>query len=468
MKNRIRSLDILVISMILAVMMAACSVQVLAEGYIPEETSADLSSVDDVYSLLEDAYIYTYPLVLMEYTAKTLPENELVHARKLADPENKSVVTMNVDTLYTQIMMNLEKEPMVLTVPESDRFMELQVMDAWSNTVVVLDEAGVYAFVKKDDEVELPEGMIRVELPTQMSWVIGRILLKDDEDIANVTKLQDAMDYRPLSLYLSGEEYDSSANGNSINNGIVPVRAVAALTPDEFFGLANELMVVNPPAEADRAMIDSIAAVKVGPGLEFDSGILDDADGSGWEALQKRFFSDISEGSKDFEQDLGQWSYFGEPIGDFGTEYTYRASVAVSGFGANTVEVAIYPKRSVDEDGNEFEGGRDYIMHFDSFPPVQEGSQGFWSVTAYDNESFLIPNALKRYNVNDRSDFQLNDDGSLDVLLTSDEALIERGVGENGEYLLPTSAEGFHLFLRIYLPDVEKLKTWKAPTVTLK
>ena len=34
---------------------------------------------------------------------------------------------------------------------------------------------------------------------------------------------------------------------------------------------------------------------------------------------------------------LGQWSYFGAPIGDFGTEYAYRALVAIAGLGANTV-----------------------------------------------------------------------------------------------------------------------------------
>ena len=467
MKARIKPLNIHIFFMIMVLMLNVCPAQVMAEGSAPEEAPAGLPAVDDVYSLLEDAYIYTYPLVLMEYTAKTLPENKLVHARKLADPESKSVVTLNVDTLYTQIIINLGREPMVLTVPESDRFLEIQVMDAWSNTVAALDEAGVYAFVKQGDDVELPEGITRVELPTQMAWVLGRILLENEADMANVVKLQDAMDYRPLSVYLSGGEYDSSTDDSSINNEIVPVRAVAGLTPDEFFDLANALMVVNPPAEADRDVIDAISVLNVGPGLDFDPGILGDDAESGWAEMQNRFYSDVAAGARNFARKLGQWSYFGAPIGDFGTEYTYRAAVAVSGFGANTVEVAMYPKCSVDEDGNPFDGSKDYILHFESLPPVQEGSQGFWSVTAYDNESFLIPNALKSYNVNDRSDYKLNDDGSLDVLLTSDPALIAQGAGEQGEYLLPTSAEGFQLYLRIYLPDMEQLETWNAPTVTL-
>ena len=59
----------------------------------------------------------------------------------------------------------------------------------------------------------------------------------------------------------------------------------------------------------------------------------------------------IKEGQK-FSKKLGQWDYFGEPIGDFNTEYAYRALVALAGLGANTVEVALYPKIEQDADGN--------------------------------------------------------------------------------------------------------------------
>ena len=34
-----------------------------------------------------------------------------------------------------------------------------------------------------------------------------------------------------------------------------------------------------------------------------------------------------ADGAK-YAQKLGQWIYYGKPIGDFGTEYTYRAMVA--------------------------------------------------------------------------------------------------------------------------------------------
>ena len=60
-----------------------------------------------------------------------------------------------------------------------------------------------------------------------------------------------------------------------------------------------------------------------------------------------------------------------------------------------------------DENGDPFDGSQDYILHFDTLPPVME--TGFRSVTAYGNDDFLIANPLDRYCVNDRSDFRLNE-----------------------------------------------------------
>lgn len=105
-----------------------------------------------------------------------------------------------------------------------------------------------------------------------------------------------------------------------------------------------------------------------------------------------------------FSKQLGQWSYFGAPIGDFGTEYAYRALVAIAGLGANTVEIALYPKTEKDADGNPLTGEKSYILHLESDPQVLDG--GFWSITAYGDDDFLIDNLLDRYCINDRSGFE--------------------------------------------------------------
>ena len=190
---------------------------------------------------------------------------------------------------------------------------------------------------------------------------------------------------------------------------------------------------------------------------QFDTSVLTGDVAENWKTMLTEVrLKLIKEGQK-FSKKLGQWDYFGEPIGDFNTEYAYRALVALAGLGANTVEVALYPKIEQDADGNTLTGEKSYILHFESYPQVLEG--GFWSVTAYGDDDFLIDNPIDRYCINDRSGLQANDDGSVDVILSED-------APQNTINWLPVGAGGFHLFMRIYTPDMDALKTWMAPTIT--
>ena len=227
--------------------------------------------------------------------------------------------------------------------------------------------------------------------------------------------------------------------------------------PITFFNKANELMVKNSPAAADKEMLEKIAAVNIGPGMEFDTSVLTGDVAENWKTMLTEIqLKLIKEGQK-FSKKLGQWDYFGEPIGDFNTEYAYRALVALAGLGANTVEVALYPKIEQDADGNTLTGEKSYILHFESYPQVLEG--GFWSVTAYGDDDFLIDNPIDRYCINDRSGLKVNDDDSVDVILSKD-------APEDTTNWLPVGDGGFHLYMRIYTPDMDALETWTAPTIT--
>mgnify|MGYP000090211383 CR=1 FL=1 len=159
--------------------------------------------------------------------------------------------------------------------------------------------------------------------------------------------------------------------------------------PITFFNKANELMVKNSPAAADKEMLEKIAAVNIGPGMEFDTSVLTGDVAENWKTMLTEVrLKLIKEGQK-FSKKLGQWDYYGEPIGDFNTEYAYRALVALAGLGANTVEVALYPK-------------------------------------------------------------------------------IEQDAPEDTTNWLPVGDGGFHLYMRIYTPDMDALETWTAPTITEK
>ena len=431
---------------------------------------AEPTDADAVWELVSDAYIYAFPLVLTDAT-KTLstntdgsitgraPINQVNHATKLADASFRTVVSPNVDTLYSQAWLDIGAEPVIYVLPEADRFCNVQLLDAWTNTAAVLDKAGAYAIALPSWEGELPEGVTRVDVPTATVWTIARIVLSGNEDLPNVYAIREQMRLLPLSAYLEGGDYIAPAGTYDKENDFVPVNKVLSMSPAEFFNTANVLMQINPPAEDDAKLLEKLAAINVGQGMTFDASILGADAAERWTQMLKGLRATLSAESANYAQNLGQWIYFGRPIGDFGTAYTYRAMVALVGLGANTVDVAIYPKTDTDVTGAALTGEKTYTIHFETLPPTLEG--GFWSVTAYNEENFLIDNPIDRYCINDRSAYRLNEDGTLDLVLSKE-------APEDTSNWLPVSDGEFHLFMRIYLPDMTAMETWEAPVIRVQ
>ncbi len=79
---------------------------------------------------------------------------------------------------------------------------------------------------------------------------------------------------------------------------------------------------------------------------------------------------------------------------------------------------AYYPVGQVDSQGRPLTGAHNYVMHFakGGTPPVN----GFWSLTMYNKEYFLVPNATNRYALSGRDPLKYNDDGSLDLYIQKD------------------------------------------------
>ena len=55
--------------------------------------------------------------------------------------------------------------------------------------------------------------------------------------------------------------------------------------PITFFNKANELMVKNSPAAADKEMLEKIAVVNIGPGMEFDTSVLTGDVAENWKTM---------------------------------------------------------------------------------------------------------------------------------------------------------------------------------------
>ena len=282
--------------------------------------AADSETDENIWETVEDAYVYAFPLVLMDATEISAtnteeavtgkaPVNQFIHSVAQANAQFRNVVTPNVDTIYSQVWYDLSEEPMVYELPETDRFCKVQVLDAWTNTAAVLDQAGAYAITLSTWEGELPKGVTRIDVPTSMAWSITRTILSGEEDLPNVRAIQEKMKLMPLSNYISGDTYEPPKGSYSEENNYVPVDKVLSMDPVTFFNKANELMVKNSPAAADKEMLEKIAAVNVGPGMEFDASVLTGDVAKSWKTMLTEIRPKLVKEGMKFSKKLGQWSY---------------------------------------------------------------------------------------------------------------------------------------------------------------
>ena len=65
------------------------------------------------------------------------PYNQFSHARAFPPADFKAVVRPNVDTLYSSANLDLGLEPVVLSVPATDRYFMLPLLSLWTDVFAV-------------------------------------------------------------------------------------------------------------------------------------------------------------------------------------------------------------------------------------------------------------------------------------------------------------------------------------------
>lgn len=435
----------------------------------------------DKLALLKDATIFTFPLLMIKATEikgtntetatwTQAPINQLIKVPVLADHTAKDVVTPNVDTIYTQAMIDLYQDAVVLELPRTDRFSIMQFMDAYTSTITIIDcmtlpEGGEkFLLTGPYWKGEVPEGMTQIKCPSNSVWMLGRTICADFEDSANVRAIQKQMDMYTLTAHLNCTQADKPKGEFVEAENFIPRNFVLSRTMEQYFDLANKLMLLNPPSAADAEAVSAMAAIGVGPGLDFDPSIFgDEATVTAlWAKNIQDVFAQITIDAAKFAVVNGPWKMSGYPLGIWGTEYGYRAAVSIVAIGANPVDMAVYPNAATDSEGNALSGENKYIIHIDAdgFPPMKE--HGFWSITAYNEVNYLIENEIGRYAIKNNTPYILNEDGSLDIYVQHEKPTDEKQLAN----WLPISEAAFQLYLRVYLPEDEVLNNeWVMPSI---
>lgn len=428
-----------------------------------------------------EAYIFGYPLVLMDVTRRVstnvpkpdenaAPLNRLANRRKFPDSTFSTVVSPNADTLYTFAFLELRDEPMLLSVPEMmGRYYIMQLLDGWTEVFASLGTRttgaarGQFAIAGPGWSGDLPSGVQQVRSSTNMVWIIGRTQTNGKNDYEAVHALQDQYTLVPLSSFgRPCESIIDSPVDPGLDMKTPPVVQVARMNMSTFFSRLNFLMLDNPPRKADAEIIERFKTIGVGPGQQFH---LESMDRSIVAALkncvrdaQERI---ISEARKPHGKSVNGWQYL-TMLGHYGTDYLWRAVVALIGLGANLPEDAIYLRATQDSSGKGFSGAHAYEIRFakGQLPPVN----AFWSITMYNEKQLFVPNVLNRYAIGDRDRIEFNSDGSLSILIQS-----ERPGSEKEANWLPCPPGSFNLTMRLYWPQRAVLDgKWKPPRVERK
>jgi len=385
--------------------------------------------------------------------------NTCVADTKLKDHTMTEIARPNNDTLYISCLMDLRKDPVILEMPAFDSKYASLMITGYDHYVNIPMSTGQGDFKKPEKMLmysartdgykgEPIKGVDRrFEATGDFISAVFRIMphANEPERFKRITKQMQSVKLVTLS------EFDDIT--------FPPV----GKTDFDVFG--NNLLEVmqfvfnhttfDPKNDLDRAILAAYEPLGVVPGRVYDATKVEKIDGARFRAAAERIAATqlakatdpefakkmtdmfLTKGRMTLEMLLFQ-SIFG-PIGMPASEALYPAIATV--------------------DGKPMNAQHDYVIRMakKDLPPAK----AFWSITLYDvKNGFFIPNDRKKYSVGENAGMKLDKDGGIAIYIAAEKP---KDVPEENWLPINRKDEEIGAIMRIYVPDLEKMKTWKAP-----
>jgi hypothetical protein len=439
--------------------------------------AAETISEQDAHAIGVQAYLYFYSPITMDLTRRQLtnavkpeglygPMNTFANISEYPTADTKVVVRPNFDTLYSSAWLDLTKEPMIVSVPDTHgRYYLLPMLDMWTDVFAspgwrtTGTQVGDYAVTSPGWTGSLPAGIVRIDAPTPYVWIIGRTKTDGPADYAAVNKLQAELKITPLSNWGRAAEPVVGTVDPGVDMKTPPKITVDTMPAAKFFAYAAEILKLQPPHITDQPIIAEMQRIGIERGKSFDIDKVGPAIKAGLETAPEDAQKLMAWKINSLARVVNGWSMNTDTMGVYGNYYLKRAIITQLGLGANLPEDAIYPINLADETGKPLDGGSDYVLHFDkgATPPVN----AFWSVTLYDAQGYQVANSLNRFAVSSWMPFKTNPDGSLDLYFQN----ASPGADKEANWL-PAPKGPFNLTMRLYAPQSEALTgKWNPPPV---
>ncbi len=393
--------------------------------------------------------------------------NTVAADTKLKDHTMREIARPNNDSFYTSCLLDLRSEPIVLFLPAFDSKYVSLMVTAYDHYVDVPkatrngdfqkpEKILFYSDRTEDYNGEPVEGVDMVYKATgDFISAVLRIMPHANEPVRfkkiveeiGTTKIQTHSEYQ-------GKETKTVKDINFPDVGQTDLDVFQNNLLEVMQFVFNHISF-DPNDEEDRAILEAYKPLGIVPGNEFDPEKVK-IDGKKFREvaakIQQEYLGKLSDPS--LIKVMAPKMFKTKGLTDLETILT----VSIIGPIGLPMEEAMYPNVT-SADGKPLNAMNDYVVKMtkDELPP----DQAFWSLTLYDKANgFFIPNDRKKYSVGENAGYKLNADGGIEIYIAAKKPA---GIVEENWLPINRKDEDIDLILRVYVPDLVKMETWKAP-----
>ena len=393
--------------------------------------------------------------------------NKTFSAKALIDATARDIPRPNNDTLYIISTLDLRAEPVIIHYPAfSSRFVSLETsaLDHYVNIPLATSKGDfkqptsiLYYSARTEGYSGGPvEGVDRImELSGDFAVAFLRVMpeANDPEKFkANMAAIQ-KLKLQTLSEFQGGAPKPVS------QIGFPPYAGAFSIFGTDFVPVMQLVFnhtTFDPDNEMDQAALKALKAVGVEPGKQYDATRAVKIDGKQLAAAAEQTAKQEVTIWSDPKKAAPFLTKLFQPKGHMDIDSMVLQS-AVGPIG-QPADQAMYPGVAT-SDGAPMNAQYDYVLRMTKaeLPPAI----AFWSATLYDaKQGFFIPNKESKYSVGQNAGMKLDASGGIEIHIAA-----EQPQGVPAENWLPITRGDLDLdvIMRVYQPDLEKMKTWTAP-----
>ena len=455
-----------ILTLSLALLFLGCS-SGRKETIPTDENGYVILSDEQVENIVRRSYQYVALYnVNNKFALKQGGWNTLQSDTELKDHTMREIARPNNDTFYMTALLDLRAEPIILDLPAfGSQYVSLMVT-AYDHYVGVPKTTGHGDFEKPEkilfysDRTKGYKGeeVIGVDMIYKTSGDFISAVLRvmphanDPERFNGIVEKINAVKIQTLSEY-RGEKPKASEEVAfpDVGNTDLDIFENNLLEVMQF--IFNHISF-DPNDEMDQKVLEAYKPLGIEPGGTYNPEVK--IDGKRFRAvaekIQKEYLGKLADPS--LTKAMAPKMFKLKGLTDLETILT----VSIIGPIGLPMEEAMYPNVTT-KDGTLLNALNDYMIKMtkDELPPAQ----AFWSLTLYDKANgFFIPNDRKKYSVGENAGYKLNEDGGIEIYVAAEKPA---GVPEENWLPIKRKDEDIDLILRVYVPDLEKMKSWRMP-----